>query len=164
MSESLRSPASWNGGAQLLSFKRLLSECGASEPDTGFPDESRNPFLRFLVMGSLPSGAGGRLLAPGPCNTPSLRWSLQNVLGSLNPILGLLSLSGWFSLGFREDSLGTLLVSQPESLKALLGSFKSLGALTFWSLEGLWSLGKLLLLVVEEVVRRVKPLPLEPSC
>lgn len=94
---------------------------------------------------------------------PSVRCSLDRDLGSLKPVLGLLSLSGWFSLGFLEGSLGALLVSQPESLKALLGSF---GGLSLWSLEGLWSLEKLLLLVlvVVAVVSRVVPLPLEPSC
>lgn len=81
------------------------------------------------------------------------------------PVLGLLFLSGWFSLGFREDSLGTLLGSQLESLKALLGSFRSFEGLSLWSLEGLWSLEKLLLLVlvVVAVVRSAVPPPLEPS-
>lgn len=95
-----------------------------------------------------------------------MRCSLDKDLGSLKPILGLISLSGWFSLGFLEGSLGALLGSQPESLKAPLGSFKSFVGLSLWSLEGLRSLEKLLLLVlaVVAVVRRVVPLPLEPSC
>ncbi|PWA14793.1 hypothetical protein CCH79_00014439 [Gambusia affinis] len=55
-----------------------------------------------------------------------------------------------------RDSLGTFEDSQPESLKALLGSFKFFKGLSLWSLEGLWSLEKLLLLVpvVVAVVRR----------
>lgn len=106
-----------------------------------------------------------RLLRPEPWVSPSFRCSLENDLGSLKPVLGLLSLSGWFSLGFLEDSLGTLLGSQSESLKALLDSFRSFGGLSLLSLEGLWSLEKLLLLVlvVVAVVRSAVPLPLEPS-
>lgn len=106
-----------------------------------------------------------------PCCDTSPRWDED--LGSLNPILGLLFRSGWFSLGFLEGSFGALPDSQHVSLKALLLSFKSFDGLSFCSLEGLCSLEKLvvvllllllLVLAVVAVVRRLTPLPLEPSC
>lgn len=186
ISESLGSTNSWKGGSVDiflrsvsplsgrnlfvriwdLSFNSFLSECWGSDADVCFANESTNPFFRFFVTWSSPSGVDKRLFSPDPWIIPSVRCSLDKDLGSLKPILGLISPSGWFSLGFLEGSLGTLLDSQLESLKALLGSFKSFGVLSLWSLEGLWSLEKLLLLVlvVVAVVMRVVPLPLEPSC
>lgn len=182
MSESLGSTNSWNGGSRETFLRSasstsgrsllvpicdlFLSEKRESDPNACFPDDSRYPFLHFLVVGSSLSNVERRLFNPDPCVSPSLWWSLEKDLGSLKPILGLLSLSGWFSLGFLEESLGTFEDSQTESLKALLGSFKSLKGLSLWSLEGLWSLEKLLLLVlvVVAVVRRSLRLPLKQSC
>lgn len=186
ISESLGSTSSWNGGrfgtflhsASLhssldwpvcicsLSLKSFLPKCWVSKSEVAFPDKSANPFLRFLVRWSSQSGLGRYLLGPESGFISSVWCSLDKVLDSLKPILELISLSGWFSLGLPEGSLEGLLGSHEESLKALLGSFKSFRGFCFWSLEGLWSLEKpaLLVLVAEVVVRKAPPLPLEWSC
>lgn len=85
-------------------------------------------------------------------------------LGSLKPILGMgcSSRSGWFSLGFFKESLETLPESLLKSLKALLDSFESLGGLSLCSLDGLWSLSELLLMLLVVVMVRALP-PLDPS-
>lgn len=186
ISESLGSTSSWNGGRFgtflrsgsshscrdwpvcicNLSLKSFLPKCWASRSEIAFPDKSANPFLRFLVRWSSPSGLGRCLLSPESGFISSARCSLDKVLDSLKPILELISLSGWFSLGLPEESLEGLLGSQTESLKALLGSFKSFRGFCLWSLEDLWSLEKLalLVLVAEVVVRKAPPPPLEWSC
>ncbi len=185
MSESFGSNTSWKGGnadgflfsessvfCNLLgricglSFKTFLSEwwcCCKVGHACCFCELSEKLLFRFLVTWPSLSNTGRRLLCPKLEKLPSDgRCSFDVVLGSLNPIWGTgrSSWIGWFSLGFLE-SLEGFPESLLKSLKALLDSFVSLEGLSLWSLDGLWSLRELLLMLFV-VVRAL--LLLDPSC
>lgn len=171
MSESCGSNTSWKGGnaggflfseSSLfcnllcricgLSFKTFLSEwwcCSKVGHACCFCELSEKLLFCFLVTWPSVSKTGRRLLCPKLEKLISDdRGSFDVVLGSLNPIWGTVRSSwiGWFSLGFLE-SLESFPESLLKSLKALLDSFESLEGLSLWSLDGLWSLRELLLIL-----------------
>lgn len=145
-----------------LSFRTFLSKWWCWSKLGSFWDLSKKQFFRFFIAWPSLSKVGRRLLcAKLEKLTSDDRCSFDVALGSLNPIWGTAqsSWSGWFSLGFLE-SLASFPVSLLKSLKALLDSLESLEGLSFWSLDDLWSLRELLLILFV-VVRAL--LLLDPS-
>ncbi len=185
MSESFGSNTSWKGGnadgflfsersvfCNLLgricglSFKTFLSEwwcCSKVGHACCFCELSEKLLFRFLVTWPSLSNTGRRLLCPKLEKLPSDdRCSFRHGLGLLESHLGngpiflnWLILFGFFRI-FRGFSRVLAEISE-----GTFGLFESLEGLSLWSLDGLWSLRELLLMLFV-VVRAL--LLLDPSC